>query len=555
MNFKKFSFLPLVLAASLQAQESAPGPASAEAVPQVASTTEVATVDSAKTSAVTATVQTPVVNQTQTQPEPVPAVDSTTTVTQADSSSAPSAKEQNVPEAAQPEKTEPTAIAAQATIDSVSTDSVTTTQAPATAEQQPAETQTASAIQDSTAIGSAVAADSAKTQTTILAAADSAKVAPSDAKNDSTVQKSQEKANLLNVLHGRAYNTVKNEAAGSTIFSNMAFPHKMAGTKAVYFEPIEQSAVVSFGNSNTYFIGFDNSDSLGILTVGMSLGKFGFSLDGSWGEKWEDIKTPDGAEQNTVNTYNSSGFGATASLKTSLVDIAVTGHFTKPDNETYIKQHVPYNELDPNSWSVDGGAFVSHSGKLISWTAGVEVLRHDFKVKTESRSYQVINGVNHLVTVKSSLSDTSSRFEITPSFNIGGTVLEAEDAKVYIGVNSHLPIATYDEIENVCDSHLRASAHVIPNIFGEVALSQYFMAFGGASFDWNILKYEENVTSYSVYTKESVSNKTIVNLGARVQYKRLAFEMAFTKQFLQNPFSGFAKTDGIMLDIGAFINF
>lgn len=82
------------------------------------------------------------------------------------------------------------------------------------------------------------------------------------------------------------------------------------------------------------------------------------------------------------------------------------------------------------------------------------------------------------------------------------------------------------------------------------------MAFGGASFDWNAFTYEKKeLNDNSEESKETVSNKTTVNLGARFQYNRVALEATMTKTFLQNPFVGFSKADGIALDIGAFINF
>lgn len=361
-------------------------------------------------------------------------------------------------------------------------------------------------------------------------------------------------AGPLDVLHGSAYNTVGNEAAGSTITGNMATPRKMSGTKAAYFEPISERAIVSFGDARTYFIGFDNSKDLGILTAGMAFGKFGFSVDGSLGKKWLDIELADGSESNAVNTYGGTMVGATASLLAGPVDVVLSGHFIKPDTETYVK--APNSELDPKSWSATGRAAVSYSGNIIYWTAGVDFLRHDFKTKTKNSYYQVVDGENKLVTVKTSVSDTSSRTEIMPSFNIGGAVLEAEDAKVYIGVNTSFPIALYDEIEGIVDSRTRVCANLTPNIFGEVALSKYFMAFGGASFQWNVFTYEKTeLYDNSQESRETVSGKTTVNVGTRFQYNRIAVEAALTKQFLQNPFAGFAKADGIMLDIGAFINF
>lgn len=163
-----------------------------------------------------------------------------------------------------------------------------------------------------------------------------------------------------------------NEAAGATITGNMAMPRKMFGTKAVYFEPISERAIVSFGEARTYFLGFDNSQNLGLLTAGMAFGKFGFSVDGSLGKQWLDVKN-DAGEQNAINTFGGSMIGATISLLAGPVDVAVSGHFIKPNTETYLK--TPTSEMDPKSWSATGNATVAYAGNTICWSAGVDVLR------------------------------------------------------------------------------------------------------------------------------------------------------------------------------------
>lgn len=513
MNMKKsFLIVSLGLAASLQAQEA---PAATEAQPAIAADQAVTTVETpAEPAAVTENAA----------PAETPAV--------------------AAPVADQPSENATTAEAP-------ATDSPAVEAAPAnSAVVQNAEAPTTPAespIQETAAVETAPVATADSSASEVSSASE-------ESKNSPVSSEQKTAAGPLDVLHGSAYNTVGNEAAGSTITGNMATPRKMFGTKSVYFEPISERAVVSFGDARTYFIGFDNSKDLGIVTAGMSFGKFGFSVDGSLGKKWLDVEAPDGSEQNAINTYGGSMVGATASLLAGSVDVVVSGHFIKPDSETYIKS--PTNEIDPKSWSATGTAAASHCGNVVCWAASVDFLRHDFKTKAKNSYYQVIDGENKLVTVKASVSDTSSRTEFTPNFNIGSAILSAEDAKVYIGVNASIPVTFYDEIDQVVDKRTRLDVNLAPNIFGEVALSKYFMAFGGASFDWNAFAYEKTeLSGASTVSRETVSGKTTVNMGARFQYNRLAVEAAFTKQILQNPFAGFAKADGIVLDLGAFINF
>ncbi len=526
---KSFLILSLGLAAGLQAQE-APAAAPAETAQPSTEQAIVPSEEQAKTDAAPVDASAGSVN-----------LDAAATA-QDVTAEQPAASEQPVAETTQSPAESPVQEAA----------SSETTPVPeaAPAEVQNAEVALAPAdTSASSANQNTVATDTSANLEAVGSATSSQTPATAEVQNAAVAA-----AGPLDVLHGSAYNTVGNEAAGSTITGNMAMPRKMSGTKAVYFEPISERAIVSFGDARTYFIGFDNSKDLGILTAGMAFGKFGFSVDGSLGKKWLDVELADGSESNAVNTYGGTMVGATASLLAGPVDVVLSGHFIKPDTETYVK--APNSELDPKSWSATGKAAVSYSGNVIYWSAGVDFLRHDFKTRTKNSSYQVVDGENKLVTVKTSVSDTSSRIEVMPSFNIGGAVLQAEDAKVYIGVNTTFPVTLYDEIEGIVDSRTRFSANLAPNIFGEVALSKYFMAFGGASFDWNAFTYEKTeLDDNSQEARETVSGKTTVNMGARFQYNRIAVEAALTKQFLQNPFVGFAKADGIMLDVGAFINF
>jgi hypothetical protein len=117
-------------------------------------------------------------------------------------------------------------------------------------------------------------------------------------------------------------------------------------------------------------------------------------------------------------------------------------------------------------------------------------------------------------------------------------------------------MAMYGEIDSVCDKHMEASLLIEPNILGEVQLSKYFMAFGGASYDWVAAMFaDRELNKEETKTIVSTMGGTTVNLGARFEYGPAAVELAFTKQFLENPFSGFADKGSIVTSLGAFIFF
>jgi hypothetical protein len=91
---------------------------------------------------------------------------------------------------------------------------------------------------------------------------------------------------------------------------------------------------------------------------------------------------------------------------------------------------------------------------------------------------------------------------------------------------------------------------------GEVQLSKYFMAFGGASYDWLAAMYSDRKLD-NEETKDIATSvgATTVNLGARFEYGPAAVELAFTQRFLENPFSGYADEDPVVTSLGAFIYF
>lgn len=357
----------------------------------------------------------------------------------------------------------------------------------------------------------------------------------------------------LDVLHANIYNAVGNEAAAATIGGNIAAPRKMYGIKGLYLEPTNERAALAFGNTTTYFLAFDNSQSMGLLTAGVAFQKFGVSVDGSFGKQWNDAEYPI-TEQNEKITYGGSSIGATASLQVGSFDIVASGHYVKPESEGYSAD--PFNKWEQNIWDATGKLALSYSGEEVFWTFGVEGLRHSFTTDTKVTVEEVIKGEKNHVITKSSVSDTSSRIEFEPTFNIGAAVLKAEDARIYLGVNTRFPFAIYDEIENIMDSHTRFSAFVTPNIFGEVALNQHMMIFGGANLDWNVFSYEKyELADFVATSRTTFANTTTVNLGSRFEYGRVAAELAFTKQFLQNPFGSFSTTDGFAVDLGLFVNF
>lgn len=522
MKKKHLLLIALGLAASVQAQNA---PASAAAAPAAQPAPAVAPTPAPATAPVAEPAPAAAPTDSVAVAEPAPAADSTV----ADSTAAPAA-------------------------DQVATDSTAT---PAPADSAVAVAEPAPAA-DSTVAEPAPAApaDSAVAAPEQVAVVDSAKAVTDSVATDTSKVAKAPVNKLGDILHGNAYNTVGNEAAASTIGGNVGFPHFMFGSKLAYFDPVEQQGVVAFGDSWTYFLSFDNNDEadMGLLTAGIAFQKFGASLDYSLGKAWRWTDHADGTDETEKSSTAGSVVGANFSLNVGSFDILLSGHYATPYGNHFLDQ--PNSEIEDDAWAAQGYLGVSYSGDVYYWTLGIESVRNEYKHKTSVSELQVKDGKNYLVTTKTTLSDTLANVSIVPMFTLGAAVLSSENANVYLGLNTFLPMYNYDNIEGISDRHQDAQLVFEPNILGEIQLSKYFMAFGGAKYTWTAAEYSDReLGGEKTKNISTIANGTTVNLGARFEYGPAAVELAFTKQFLENPFSGFAEKDAIVTSLGAFIFF
>ena len=415
---------------------------------------------------------------------------------------------------------------------------------------------------DSVVVDSAVAAPEQVAVADSAASAESATAAATDSLANDTSKVAKAPVNKLgDILHSNAYNTVGNEAAAATIGGNIGVPHYMHGSRLVYFDPMAQQGALAFGDSWTYFLYFDNNKKvpnaeteLGFLTAGIAFSKFGASIDYSFAKNWRYTDHADGSEETEKNTTQGSIVGANLSANFGSFDVLVKGHYLYPNGQSILTLSDSENELD--AWSAWGYVGVSYSGDVYYWTLGVDGTRNEYKNKTKNTEIKVMDGKNYMVTTKTSMSDTTAGIVIAPAFTIGAAVLSSENANVYLGLNTFVPMERYDEIDSVSDKHDEARLEFVPNILAEVQLSKYLMAFGGASYKWVAASYtNRKLDKEKEKTIATNMEETTVELGARFNYGPVAVEAAFTRQFLKNPFSGYGDKAAIVTSLGAFIFF
>lgn len=359
-------------------------------------------------------------------------------------------------------------------------------------------------------------------------------------------------------IHGSAYNIVNNEAADATVRSNMAMPHKMTGSRYGYFEPVDGYGVAAFGsNGYTYFLAFDNSDNLGLLTAGAAFGNFGASLRFAVGKNWYKAYLEDIGDYQENNTTSSGTlFGATVSTRILGTDLGVDLAYSNTDNQQFTSSNLDSEGI--YSWDFTGKLTLASSYyHLFSWSASISLQRYQATRTSRTVIYSVPFGSPVIQsTLRTVVTDTASHVTITPQFNIGSNVLSSPKSKLYIGLNTAIPMTAYDRISGIVSRHNEYSLQFTPNILGEVELGKYVMAFGSASYLWTAYEMRDSYKgSTGIKAYNSVSGTTTANIGMKIHMEYAALELALTNEFISNPFSSFGSVDDIGFSIGAFINF
>lgn len=367
----------------------------------------------------------------------------------------------------------------------------------------------------------------------------------------------------LDILHGNAYNIAGNEAAAPTVAGEIAMPHKMYNRKFAYIEPVDSYGAISFGKNTTYFLAFDNSQSslenisqMGLLTAGFAKKKFGASIEVAMGKNWTYIDDDVFHADSTIKaTTEGTLFGGTVSAKLSNFDAMLHIFYMNPNGA--ITLSLPNEEIELDDWSLGGKVSIANSTqKDFAWAFNLNVLRYQSKVNKTSTTYFEQNGLAYISTYKSSNTDSTSRIEVVPEFNLASAVLKNEKARIFLGLNTTAPLIAYDRINGVVSRHNEFGLTLTPNILAEAALGKYVIAFGSASYRWDAIEYRDSyINSVSMKRIKSEPGVTTAVLGMRLQCDFAALEMAFTQQFLQNPFGSFSDHDEIAMSIGAFVNF
>ena len=360
-----------------------------------------------------------------------------------------------------------------------------------------------------------------------------------------------EQAKGLDVLHGRAYNTVANQAAASTVRDNMASPYKMAGSKLFYVEPTDKYGVLALGSgSMTYLLAFDRSaGNLGMVTAGIASKAFGVTLDVALDKKWvsAERKSDNNKDEGDVSVTQPNDYlGATFAAPLGGIDLTINAYWNtyrlETDTESGDVEH------DEDYWDLGGALTFSNSpsGSTFAWAAGAVIVRHKDFTK------DVDFGANGAKETTEATGPTANTL-IQPFFNVGFPVLSNAESRVLLGFNTRLPLVFFDELDNKGakrkDNYSIFGLYTSPNIFAEMNISESWIIFGGAAFNWAVFSYasDEFVTNYDtpnakVTTDVSImsmkTNATMATAGARFQYKNLSVEASVAEDLTTAAWEG-----------------
>lgn len=348
------------------------------------------------------------------------------------------------------------------------------------------------------------------------------------------------------VIHGSAYNTVLNEAAGDNV--DLLLDRRLTkfyGQKFFYIEPAGERGVVSLGN---FFGAMDISGDVGRATLGYTNGSFGAEIRAGVGKRYFDN---DNVEQKT--TFNGNDLGLTLSKMLGGYVLTLGGDWVTIAEETDTDPKAPrapkteerYRDITATLVLTNGPSARTHF-----WSAGVNFARHD--------NEQEIAG-----TLQNDNPD--SHIRVVPFFNYGTPALQSEHARLMLGLNTAVPVIIQDEYV-VRDSEngavgkknmTHAGLTLTPNVVGEVLLGESVMLFGEAAYQWEAVSYTkgENMEAGDYKILESVADKVQATAGFRYQYKDwAACEFAFGDKFFTDTKSIF-NGEGVFVSFGGFIYF
>ncbi|MCQ2097435.1 MAG: hypothetical protein MJY87_05765 [Fibrobacter sp.] len=358
---------------------------------------------------------------------------------------------------------------------------------------------------------------------------------------------------VFNVLHGNAYNLVGSEAGASTIGGNMHSPYKMYGSNLLYVEPSGENATLALTKGGlTYMFAFDNTASLGgitaglpiydaadlsnigIITAGVAFKGMGLAIDFGLDKVWNSEEVGDNETDESITAA-----GDIINLKFGMLlgafDLTANAYWlTFQDEED---EDGGATETDNDYWDLGLNVAISNapSAKNFFWSAGINILRQSSETTTKMGG------------TKTEVTHEDAFFALQPYMNFALPVLASDIAQVFVGTNTRIPLVFFDETDS---DRSGFGVFTTPNILAEVTLSENWIVYGGANYDWLLFGYEGEEIEKSKTDRSSISMRTnapMANAGVRFQYKNLILEASIADQLNSAAWAGLVGNFGALL--------
>jgi len=333
---------------------------------------------------------------------------------------------------------------------------------------------------------------------------------------------------IFDSVRGNAYNPYSTVGATSTVEDLITTPSDINGQRFFYVSPTDRAGYAAFGlGSGTAMLGLDNSPlgSPAALILGYANSFFGIALNYSVAKIWTDSRR-DSHYGDNIELYLSIPLG-------SAILYANAGWLTK---ESYTEDLVVSK--------------VTHDDSEIAANIGLTD-------KINSFSYDVyLNATRFGITEKidgNRLVDTSSYLGFALNFNMGYAALQNSTARVIVGENSYFYMRFYDKTVNRNGDNIIGFT-IIPNILGEFALFDNWLAFAGAGQALRLIAGDGDRNSETSLLYIAHSDRSGAFAGIRYQRTNWAVEAQLSTDMFNNPFVGFAG-EPMFARLGGFIYF
>jgi len=353
----------------------------------------------------------------------------------------------------------------------------------------------------------------------------------------------QGKAIFDSAVRGHAYNPYSTVGAASTVVDLVRIPSYIFGQKFFYVAPGTGSKVggTAFDFSGgSALLGLSNQGNLSALVLGYATPGLGLSLKYSVDK---EFTSNDKTNVSTRTTYPNDNIGLNLSLPLGTETLYANGGWL-----TY-RQSESMDD-DGKTSKIDYSSIICNAGLLGSNGS----LNYDMHFNFSRYGGSYVNPDDK----KAVEVGTYSRF--AGGIDLGYAALQSQNARVIVGLNNSVGVAFYDKIGTLYKGANVISVQLVPNILGDVAITENFFVFAGATNGMRFKFGGPDLYSYpgvpddesdTHYTEIKSISGTLAFMGIRYQKASWAIE---SEVLDADPFAALGGKN-ILFNVGGFIYF